>query len=102
MDIEVYPTVMDVLEELIFLDKLFRDAGEFDARTFREGDMGLEVNFLLLKLINRAPGLYMTLLAINLTILKEVVLVSTFPGHMMPFPSLVIWVHFLSSLLGLS
>ena len=44
-DIEVYPTVMDILEQVISLDKLFRDVREFYASVFRVGEMGLEVIF---------------------------------------------------------
>ena len=34
---------MEVPEQIIFLDKFFRDVREFDASVFRMGEMGLEV-----------------------------------------------------------
>ena len=37
---------MDVIELILFLDKLFRDSREFDAIVFDAGEMGLDVNIL--------------------------------------------------------
>ena len=36
---------MDVPEQIIFLDKFFRDIGEFDAIIFGVGEIGLELFF---------------------------------------------------------
>ena len=79
MDLKIYPTIMDVLEQIIFLDKFFWDVGDFDVSVFRAGCMGLEVKQLISKLENRALGLEMTMLATNLTLSREPVLVPTSP-----------------------
>ena len=40
---------MDLIEKIIFLNKLFRNVGEFDARVFRAGEMGFEAIFFNFK-----------------------------------------------------
>ena len=71
---------MDVLGQIIFLDKFFRDVGEFDASILGVGEMGFEVNYFMSKLENRVTGRDMMLLETSLTISREPVLVPTSPG----------------------
>ena len=44
-NIEVYPSAKGVLQQIIFLDKLLQDVGEFDVSLSWVEEMGLEVNF---------------------------------------------------------
>ena len=71
---------MDVLEQIIFLNKFFRNVGDFDARVFKVGGMSLEVKLFISNLENQAPGREMTLLATNLTISGDPFLIQKSPG----------------------
>lgn len=50
--IKVYPTMVDVLEWIIFLNKFIRDVVEFVVGIFRAGEMVLEVKTFMSKLEN--------------------------------------------------
>ena len=65
---------MDVLKEIIFLDKLLRDVRELDANVLETGEIGLDMELFMLKLEKRYPRQEMMLLAIILTVSREPIL----------------------------
>ena len=71
---------MDVLKEIIFLDKLLRDVRELDANVLETGEIGLDMELFMLKLEKRDPRQEMMLLAIILTVSREPILVPPLLG----------------------